>query len=77
MDHCALVGRKAELDFNVPLFEAFDELGVLQTMTARSNGRCFGYLVSILSPSLDGLGYPRGAPHGVLLLRCVDWVCDC
>ncbi len=60
VDHCALVGRKAELDFNVPLLEAFDELGVLQTMTARSNGRCFGYLVSILSPSLDGLGIREG-----------------
>jgi GNAT superfamily N-acetyltransferase len=54
IDHCALVGRKAELDFNVPLLEAMDQIGALQVMTARSNGRCFGYLVSIVEPSLDG-----------------------
>jgi GNAT superfamily N-acetyltransferase len=53
-DHAALVGRKAGLDFNVPLFEALDQVGALQVMTARSNGRCFGYLVSIVAPSLDG-----------------------
>jgi len=54
INHCALVGRKAELDFNVPLLEALDQVGALQVMTARSNGRCFGYLVSIVEPSLDG-----------------------
>jgi GNAT superfamily N-acetyltransferase len=53
-DHAALVGRKAGLDFNVPLFQGLDDIGALQVMTARSNGRCFGYLVSIVAPSLDG-----------------------
>jgi len=53
-DHAALVGRNAGLDFNVPLFQALDDAGALQVMTARSNGRCFGYLVSIVEPSLDG-----------------------
>lgn len=52
--HCAEVGRKPELDFNVRLFEALDDLGALQTMTARSNGRCFGYLLTIVGPSLEG-----------------------
>jgi GNAT superfamily N-acetyltransferase len=53
-DHAALVGRRAGLDFNVPLFQALDDVGALQVMTARSNGRCFGYLLSIVGPSLDG-----------------------
>lgn len=53
-EHCASVGRNAGLDFNVPLFEVLDDVGALQTMTARSNGRCFGYLVSIVGPSLEG-----------------------
>lgn len=56
VDHCALVGRNASLDFNVPLFQALGDVGALQTMTARSNGRCFGYLVSVVEPSLDGVG---------------------
>jgi GNAT superfamily N-acetyltransferase len=60
VDHCALVGRKAELDFNVPLFEALDDAGALQTMTARSNGRCFGYLLSIVEPSLEGSDIVQG-----------------
>jgi len=53
-EHCAITGRKPELDFNVRLFEALDDVGALQTMTARSNGRCFGYLLSIVGPSLEG-----------------------
>lgn len=38
---------------NLPLLRALDALGVLQTITARSNGRMFGYLMSIVGPSLD------------------------
>jgi GNAT superfamily N-acetyltransferase len=60
VDHCARVGRKAELDFNVPLFEALDDAGALQTFTARSNGRCFGYLLSIVEPSLEGTDTIQG-----------------
>jgi len=59
-DHAALVGRKAGLDFNVPLFQALDDVGALQVMTVRSNGRCFGYLVSIVEPSLDGPDIMQG-----------------
>jgi len=53
-EHCAITGRKPNLDFNVRLFEALDDVGALQTMTVRSNGRCFGYLLSIIGPSLEG-----------------------
>lgn len=38
---------------NLTLFQAIDDLGGLQVLTARSNGRMFGYLVSVVAPSLD------------------------
>lgn len=38
---------------NLPLLQALDDLGALQIMTARSNGRMFGYLMSVIAPSLD------------------------
>lgn len=38
---------------NVPLLEALDDAGCLHTLTARSNGRMFGYLMSVVEPSLD------------------------
>lgn len=38
---------------NVPLLEALDDAGCLQTITARSNGRMFGYLMSVVEQSLD------------------------
>jgi GNAT superfamily N-acetyltransferase len=59
-DHAAMVGRKAGLDFNVPMFQALDDIGALQVMTARSNGRCFGHLVSVIAPSPDVPGVTEG-----------------
>ncbi|WP_448207289.1 GNAT family N-acetyltransferase [Azospirillum sp. sgz302134] len=38
---------------NLPLLRALDDLGALQIMTARCNGRMFGYLMSIIAPSLE------------------------
>lgn len=38
---------------NLPLFTRLDEIGSLHIMTARSNGRMFGYLMTVLSPSLE------------------------
>ena len=38
---------------NVPLLRKLDGLGCLQLITARSNGRIFGYLLSVITPSLD------------------------
>lgn len=38
---------------NLPLLERLDELGAVQTATARSNGRLFGYLITIIGPSFD------------------------
>lgn len=38
---------------NLPLMRRMDELGCMQIVTARSNGRMFGYLMSIIGPSLE------------------------
>ncbi len=44
----------AHLGKNVPLMRTLEQIGALQVTTARSNGRMFGYLMAIISPSLDG-----------------------
>jgi hypothetical protein len=53
-EHCILVGEApGEWSAkNIPLMRRFDEMGVLQIMTARCNGRMFGYLMTLISPSL-------------------------
>lgn len=38
---------------NLPLGRRLDAAGAMQIMTARSNGRMFGYVMSIIGPSLD------------------------
>ena len=53
-DHCATVGedpREWEAK-NWPLFRALEGVGAMQITTARSNGRMFGYLMTLISPSL-------------------------
>jgi len=37
---------------NLPLMRALDGIGAMQIMTARCNGRMFGYLMTLISPSL-------------------------
>lgn len=52
--HCTLVGEKSSQwdKKNIPLMRKLYGAGALQVTTARSNGRMFGYLVSLISPSL-------------------------
>lgn len=38
---------------NIALLEMLDDAGMLQTMTARMNGRMFGYLQTVIGPTLD------------------------
>ncbi len=54
-EHCAKVGEPADqfLHKNLPLIEKLSRAGALHIMTARSNGRMFGYLMTIISPSLE------------------------
>ncbi len=37
---------------NIPLMRALYDIGAMQIMTARCNGRMFGYLMTLISPSL-------------------------
>jgi hypothetical protein len=37
---------------NLTLMQDLDDIGAMQIMTARCNGKIFGYLMTLLSPSL-------------------------
>jgi hypothetical protein len=37
---------------NLPMMRSLDDAGAMQIMTARCNGKMFGYLMTLLSPSL-------------------------
>ena len=41
---------------NITLMRKLHEIGAMQIMTARANGRMFGYLMSIIAPSLEAEG---------------------
>ena len=53
-EHCVTVGETPDQwkTKNIPLMRLLDQSGALQITTARSNGRMFGYLMTIISPSL-------------------------
>lgn len=53
-EHCYLSGEAPDegQNINVPMMQDLEKRGYLQVTTARCNGRMFGYLVHILSPSL-------------------------
>lgn len=54
-DHMAVTGQDIE-DYamkNLPLARRLDYGGAVQIMTARSNGRMFGYILALISPTLD------------------------
>lgn len=54
--HAAQVGEPLHMvaGKNWDLIDKLDDLGNAQIVTARSNGRIFGYLLTILCPSLEG-----------------------
>jgi GNAT superfamily N-acetyltransferase len=54
-EHCAAVGEEEGnfLNKNRDLFARLEAAGAWQIVTARSNGRMFGYLCSIVGPSLE------------------------
>jgi hypothetical protein len=57
-DHCALVGEDPRewTQKNWDLFRTIEQGGGMQITTARSNGRMFGYLMTLVSPSLVSAG---------------------
>lgn len=54
-EHAAVVGEApdAYLSRNIPMMRAVYARGALQITTARSNGRMFGYLMTLIGPSLE------------------------
>lgn len=54
-DHCVIIGEAPDYhrQTNLELMAKLDALGCLQVTTARCNGRMFGYLVTIISPSFE------------------------
>ena len=54
-EHCRAVGEPEDewKRKNLPLIEKMAGLGLWQIMTARCNGRVFGYLTTIVGPSLE------------------------
>lgn len=71
--HCLAIGQAADewTRNNIPLFQAMDESGCLQVLTARANGKLFGYLVSILGQSLESTT-DRSATH-TLFYASQEW----
>lgn len=57
-EHLVQVGDAPDAyqEKNIPLMRRLDELGNMQIVTARSNGRMFGYLMTIVTPSLEKQG---------------------
>lgn len=53
--HCSLIGEHPDnwANKNIPLMGKLYDLGVMQIMVGRSNGRAFGYLMTIIAPSLE------------------------
>jgi hypothetical protein len=53
--HLIEVGERPEAwsEKNLDLMRTLESIGALYVTTARSNGRMFGYLMSIVSPALD------------------------
>lgn len=65
-EHLVKVGEPPDhfAALNTELFSALDKAGSLQIMTGRCNGRMFGYLITIISPSLMGDEVISGVPTG-------------
>lgn len=64
-EHCTQVGEAPDewQQKNVPLMRRLDKLGVMQILTARANGRMFGYLQTVVGPSLESENVIVGS-HG-------------
>lgn len=54
-EHCEEVGEPRDqfLRKNLELIKRLDEKGAWQCLTARCNGRMFGYVVSLIGPTLE------------------------
>ena len=57
-EHHVQIGEDPEnwRNKNIPLLRTMFEMGAMQITTARSNGRMFGYLMTLMTPSLATAG---------------------
>lgn len=62
-EHCVLVGEPPDQweKKNIAVMQALDGIGAMQITTARCNGRMFGYLMTLISPSLEEVGLMSAA----------------
>jgi len=60
--HCVEVGESPDnwLKKNIPLMQRVYEAGAMQIMIGRCNGRPFGYLMTLVCPSLETLDTTMG-----------------
>jgi len=72
-DHCMLIGEPPDewTRNNIPLLQRMDAVGLLQILTARSNGKMFGYLCTMLGETLDS-ATARSATH-TLFFAAKEW----
>ena len=65
-EHCAAVGEHPDnwKNKNIPLMRKLHECGALQVMVGRSNGKAFGYLMTIIAPSLESTSR-TSSQHGL------------
>jgi hypothetical protein len=71
-DHMAATSQDIE-DYsrkNIPLLRRLDQGGAMQIITARSNGKMFGYVMSVISPSLDDPNAMMGTHLPVFAALC-------
>lgn len=71
--HCVAVGEPPDewTRKNIPLYQKMDAVGMLQVLTARANGKMFGYLVSMLGETTDSATM-RSATH-TLCFASKEW----
>jgi GNAT superfamily N-acetyltransferase len=57
-EHAVQAGEAPDYSstFNLPMLEALDDAGMLQCLTARQNGRMFGYLMTMFGPTIEAPG---------------------
>lgn len=72
-EHCMMIGDPPDewTRNNIPMLQKMDQVGRLQVLTARANGKMFGYLVSMLGETLDSAS-ARSATH-TLFFASKEW----
>ena len=65
-EHAIAVGEAPDsyLSKNLPLMRELNQKGNFRVITARSNGRMFGYLMTIIGPSLESENIISAVPNG-------------